>query len=253
MNTDWKQAATTNIDNAVQAAFAQRLPPDQAWAKLDAARRTAMQFGHFEAKELDPMIYDAIRRRSGDDPNWALAVGSAPRVDLNDPSKTVPALFDKAEYLSQKQSLVQRAQAFNTNADEAAQKQNVNNAVAQAFNSGDAATVNALPPDLPYLNRYSGAEGSVSKDTALKAAVSARINTDNQRVASGRATPSQVFDELLAEQVQGWIRQREYPESARGLETHRFIHHSLHSGTIDIGIIMAALSADVAVSLDRGE
>src|SRR5216683_732202 len=51
---------------------------------------------------------------------------------------------------------------------------------------------------------------------------------------------SQVFDELLAEQVQGWIRQREYPESARGLETHLFIHHGLHSGTIDIGIIMAA-------------
>jgi len=51
----------------------------------------------------------------------------------------------------------------------------------------------------------------------------------------------------------GGIRQGEYPESARGLETHLFIHHSLHSGTIDIGIIMAALSADVAVSLDRGE
>src|SRR6266852_6412571 len=64
---------------------------------------------------------------------------------------------------------------------------------------------------------------------------------------------SQVFDEFLAEQVQGWIRQREYPKSARGLETHLFIHHSLHSRRIDIGIIVAALSADVAVSLDRGE
>src|SRR5258706_13762641 len=40
---------------------------------------------------------------------------------------------------------------------------------------------------------------------------------------------SQVFDELLAEQVQGRIRQREYPESAGGLEAHLFIHHCLHS------------------------
>src|SRR6185369_5937291 len=38
---------------------------------------------------------------------------------------------------------------------------------------------------------------------------------------------SQVFDELLAEQVQGGIRQREYPESARGLEAHLSIHHCL--------------------------
>src|SRR5260370_40913482 len=51
---------------------------------------------------------------------------------------------------------------------------------------------------------------------------------------------SQVFHERLAEQVQGGIRQREYPESARSLEAHLFIHHGLHSGTIDIGIIMAA-------------
>src|SRR5713101_9583422 len=44
---------------------------------------------------------------------------------------------------------------------------------------------------------------------------------------------SQVFNELLAEQVQGRIRQREYPESARGLEAHLFIHHCLHRRKID--------------------
>src|SRR6266436_9496458 len=48
---------------------------------------------------------------------------------------------------------------------------------------------------------------------------------------------SQVFNELLAEQVQRRIRQGEYPESARGLEAHLFIHHCLHSGTMAIGII----------------
>src|SRR6266852_7050229 len=53
---------------------------------------------------------------------------------------------------------------------------------------------------------------------------------------------SQVFDELLAEQVQGGIRQGEYPESARGLEAHLFIHHCLHSGKIDIGIICSCLA-----------
>src|ERR1700730_13589718 len=42
---------------------------------------------------------------------------------------------------------------------------------------------------------------------------------------------SQVFDELLAEQVQRGIHQGEYPESARGLEAHLFIHHCLLQST----------------------
>src|SRR5258705_330135 len=42
---------------------------------------------------------------------------------------------------------------------------------------------------------------------------------------------SQVFHERLAEQVQGGIRQREYPESARSLEAHLFIHHCLLQST----------------------
>src|SRR4029077_7931305 len=42
---------------------------------------------------------------------------------------------------------------------------------------------------------------------------------------------SQVFDERLAEQVQGGIRQREYPETARSLEAHLFIHHCLLQST----------------------
>src|SRR5260370_16838309 len=38
---------------------------------------------------------------------------------------------------------------------------------------------------------------------------------------------SQVFHERLAEQVQGGIRQRENPDSARSLEAHLSIHHCL--------------------------
>src|SRR5712664_3364737 len=56
-------------------------------------------------------------------------------------------------------------------------------------------------------------------------------------VCFAAVTAPQVFDELLAEQVQGRIRQREYPESARGLEAHLFTHHCLHSGNIANGII----------------
>ena len=44
---------------------------------------------------------------------------------------------------------------------------------------------------------------------------------------------SQVFDELLAQQIQRRIRQRKYPEGARDLEAHVFSHRSLHRRKID--------------------
>jgi hypothetical protein len=215
-NDRLKQAATTNIESAIDAAQKQGLDPAATWQKIDEARRTAIQYGHFEAKELDPMIFQSLNMRMAKDPNWVMGVGNMPRTDINDAAKTIPPLFQKAEYLSQAAQMEQRRQTFNVNAEDQKQKQAVTDGVAQIFNGPNPEALHNVPAQVSYVNAVSGAQGSISKPEAVKAAVNARISADNQRVAAGQATPEQVLDEQLNAFARAGERQQVWSDTLNG-------------------------------------
>jgi hypothetical protein len=112
-NDRLKQTATSQIEMAVDAAQKAKLDPAATWQKIDEARRTAITYGHYEAKELDPMVFDALNRRMATDPNWVMAAGNHPRTDLNDPSQTIPPLFANPAFINQASNMAQRTQTFN--------------------------------------------------------------------------------------------------------------------------------------------
>src|SRR2546426_7686983 len=68
---------------------------------------------------------------------------------------------------------------------------------------------------------------------------------------------SQVSDELLAEQIQRRIRQRQYPEGTKGLEAHLFIHRIASPGllllVLPLSVGQAPATAECLVQANMGE
>jgi hypothetical protein len=373
MNAEWKDAAVKQIDMSVGEAQQAKLDPAATWQHLDSARRTLVQAGHFQPKELDPMIFDALNRRMGTDPNWVMGVGDAPRVDINsasvnanartafdyftrekgyppvaaagivgglmtesgvnpngpagDPSvpggshyvgqwnrdrlqalyaftgaspsnpptlrqqlqfvdhelntsesdardrllgartpqeaaaafvgyerprgwqgfdntdlsavanwdarssnagavhaamtgedrpRLMPSLFSKGDYANQVAQMRQRASAFNVTAEDQRQKQAVTDGVAQILNGPNPEALHNVPSQVTFVNSVTGSQGSVSKPEAVKAAVNARITADNQRIASGQATPDQIADEQLNTFARAGERQEQWSDTLNG-------------------------------------
>ena len=210
MNEAHNQAAFQQIDMAVDNAFKNKLSPDATWEQLNKVRQGLISTMHFEPKELDPVLFDALKRRASTDPNWVMGVGNAERTDVDGKTK-IPSLFSKNTYADQVQALGQHTQAFNAKAEDETQKANINNGVGQLLNT-DSSKLYAVPEQIPYTNSVTGKQETVSKSEALSAATNARIVADNRAIASGQKTPAQVQDEQLQTFATAGIKQQQWAD-----------------------------------------
>lgn len=205
-------AAQKQVEMSVSNAFDRKLDPTATWSQLDAVRKGLITTMHFEPKELDPMIFDALQRRMSQDPNWVMGVGNAPRTDM-DGKTQLPSLFSKGQYLDQVIQMQQRAQAFNAQQDDATQKAAIGARLGTMLNGPNPEHLASVPASIPYTNGVTGAQAQVSKATAVQAQVNARLIADAQRVASGQATPDQVQDEQLRTFARAGIKQPQWADT----------------------------------------
>ena len=209
------QTAFDQIEMEMDAAAKQHMSPEQTWTGINSVRKGLVETLHFEPRELDPIIFGALQRRMsgpGADPSWVMAVGNAQRSDL-DGKTPIPSLFSKAQWADQVTSMSQRARQFNADANDAAQKTAVTTGVGQLLNGPNPERIAGVPETIPYTNAVTGAQGQVSKAVALKAAVNARLDADNRRVASGQATPDQVMDEQLGSFAKAGVRNDQWADA----------------------------------------
>lgn len=211
-NEQHNQAAFQQIDMAMDNAFKNKLDPAATWAQLNQVRQGLVQTMHFEPKELDPVIFDALKRRAATDPNWVLAVGTAGRTDV-DGKTAIPSLFSKNTYADQVQALQQHAQAFNAKADDTQQQGRIGAGVGDILNGPNPEKLADLPASIPYRNSVTGADGEVSKDATVKDQVNARLVNDYRRVSSGQATADQVQDEQLRTFARAGIKQPQWADT----------------------------------------
>lgn len=209
-NARAQQTASDQIEMAIADAKARNLDPSATWAQLNRVRQGLVETLHFEPKELDPIVFDGLMRRSAQDPNWVMGVGNAQRTDL-DGKSPLPSLFSKGQYLGQVAHLQQEAHAFNGRQDDAAQQASINGNVAQMLNT-DSSRLYAVPEQIPYTNSVTGAQGTVSKSTAVQAAVNSMVVADNRRLASGQASPEQVQNEQLQKLAPAGLKQPQWAD-----------------------------------------
>ena len=209
---DHAQAASQAVDMAVGDAFKAKLPPDQAWKKIETISRQMAVGLHMTADELDGIAYSALMRRSSQDPNWVLAVGRAPRTDMDDGKSPAGPLFSKQQYLTPTTQLQQQADQLNAKRADADAQDKVGDQIGQMLQDQPQAVHN-LPQQVTYSDPGKGVYGQVDRDKVLKDQVNAIISRDNQRVATGQATADQVQNEQLYTFAQSGQRQHQWADT----------------------------------------
>lgn len=147
---------------------------------VDQYRKTGQFLGKFENADAATKYAQALHQQQ----------------DKFYSAKTVPSLASKPDYMTTINSWQTQAKTAAAKADEDAQQNTINSSVTKAFQENPE-SLHGLPPVIPYTNKVTGAAGQVTSKSAVDNAVNETIARDNQRVASGQATPDQVFDEQL--------------------------------------------------------
>jgi hypothetical protein len=186
-NVGANQRVEMDMDNLFS-----KVPPQEAWARMNATKQAVMKDFYLTPKEADDYIWRDLSRRVEKDPNWAVEFASAKRQGMNPGDGIVSAIGDHPERADQLSSWKKTQTKFNVTAAKDTAEKTIAAADYKALLAGDGSFHNIT--DRTYTNPVDDSQETVTREKRQNAAI-ARFNTDSANAARGnQETPRQTFE-----------------------------------------------------------